>query len=155
MRTSGVRSTTPWILSRAARTSSIVGAAIVRMAFFLSLELQPRAPPGGDRRAVDVLGGGQVLDRDPQRLEDRDVLGRDPPRDPQEEKVPQVAQEVVLPERPLLQGDEEVARLLHHRLLEVAEEAGAGDRRGVELARGRGAGADRVDVGARGEPVAE
>src|SRR3954454_20477064 len=107
--------------------SSSVGAESVLIVILL--KLQPDPPPRRQRFGVDVLGGGQVLDRDAQRLEDGDVFGRQPALNAAEQEVAEVAQEVVLGDRSFLERNEEVAGLLQDRFAAVAEEAGAADRR--------------------------
>src|SRR5437867_3986932 len=104
--------------SRAARTSSSVGSA-VDVAF--APQLYPGALAGFHSPTIDIVRGGQVLDRQPQRLEEGDLLRRRPPFDLPEQHVAQLADDVVVPQRPLAFGNEEITCLGEDRLAAVGE----------------------------------
>ncbi len=106
------------------------------------------------RLAIDMMGGGEVLDREAQRLEEGDLGGRAAAGEAAEQQVADLPLDVVLGDDAFAQREEEVARFVDRRFAAVDEQAGAGDRRAVELARRRDAGADRIDVDARREPLA-
>ena len=148
-RTSGVRIEAPRSRSRAARTSSRVGAASgVGMAVLLgSLSALPAAPARS--RALAQRGRGvprpvstarrwtwraaarssTASPSDSKRvISSLDLAALDAPGD----EVAELARDVRLRHRPLGDRLEEVAGLGEGRLARVDEEAGAGDRRGVE-----------------------
>src|SRR2546425_656245 len=97
--TSGVRTTRPGRRRRAWTISSGPGGSMAGIA----------PPPQLDRRArarlerlhVHVMRRGQVLDREPQRLEEGDLVRRAPPGHPAQEHFPDLAHDVVLSDRPL------------------------------------------------------
>src|SRR2546428_8427681 len=72
--------------------------------------LEPRARAGLDRATMDVVRRRQVLDRDAQRLVDRDVVGGPPPGHASQEHVPQLAEQVIVGDRTLVARQQEVTR---------------------------------------------
>src|SRR4051812_48638396 len=69
-RISGVRTAVPRMRSRAALTSDGVGASMITRAS----ELDVRSLRQSQCTRMDVLGGRQVLDRQPKRLEEGDFI---------------------------------------------------------------------------------
>ena len=72
--------------------------------------------------AQHVLGGGQILDGEAERLEDRDLLRRPSPLRRADQELADLGADVLRPDRALAQREEEVARLVHRRLAPVDEE---------------------------------
>ena len=105
------------------------------------------------RASHDELGGREVLDRDPERLEDRQLVLVLASGVHAGEHLAELGLDVIGADRALLRGEDVVARLVQARLAAVGEERGVGDRLGVELARRREARADGVDVRAAREPA--
>src|SRR5207302_3866972 len=69
-------------------------------------------------------------------------------------RLPDLSHDVIRIDCALFLRDQEISRLVQGGLAPVDEEARFHDRRGVELAGGRNARADGVDVRARLEPFA-
>src|SRR5687768_7830091 len=94
------------------------------------------ATAGRRRLRVDVVRGGEVLDRDPERLVQRHLVGRAPARDAVEQHVAELGRDVVVADRALGPGDPEVSRFVERGLSAIDDQARADDRGGVELASG-------------------
>src|SRR5205814_4692183 len=106
-RTSGVSTAAPAMRSRAARIASRPGTS--GACKLLASERNRDSGAGGERGTVDVVRGGEVLDRDPQRLEQRDVLVGEPAGRAVQQHVPELALDVLVTERSLGAADQEVA----------------------------------------------
>src|SRR5690348_895721 len=78
-RTRGIRRAAPAMRSRADQTSSSETASAALVAF--APQLDPSPFPRLHGSAVDEVGCGQILDRQPQGLEEGDLMGRGPPFD--------------------------------------------------------------------------
>src|SRR4051794_8555508 len=90
-RRSGVRTVTPARRSRAARISSSVGDSRVRTS-----EGKSHSSPLLQGFMVDVTGGGQVLDREAERLEKGDLGGGAAPFDFSDQQIADLPDDVVL-----------------------------------------------------------
>src|SRR5689334_8565618 len=66
-----------------------------------------------ERALVDMSSGGHVLDRNAQRLEQRDLVVRAPPGDPSREQIAQLARDRVRPDRAVADRDEEIPGFVH------------------------------------------
>src|SRR5207245_6145532 len=86
---------------------------------FLTPEFHRDARPGFQRLAVDEVSGGDVLDPDPQRFEQRDLTRRFASLDPAEHEIPDLAANVVVADRALLLRRQEVAGFVERRLAPV------------------------------------
>src|SRR5258705_10117506 len=150
--TSGVRSTTPWIRSRARAISSGRGGSTARIARPTEIELYAAASL--ERFLVDVVCRRQVLDRDSQRLEERDLRRRAPSGHAAEKEIAHFAHDVAIVDRALLLRNQEVARLVQRGLAAVHVETRTNHRVGMQLPRIREAGAHGVDVGSGRDPLA-
>src|SRR6267143_178302 len=98
-RTSGVRRAPPAMRSRAFKISSGRGGSTARIT--QSSQLDGRAGAALERRPVDVVRGGQVLDRDPQRLEERDLIRRASPGNATQKSLADLPDDVILSDRAL------------------------------------------------------
>ena len=136
-RRSGVRIAAPAIVSRA-RSISAKG-----------IRTRPRCRALLAGLPDDQLGGGEVLDGEPERLEDGQLVAARAAGMGADQHLAELGADVLLAEP----GEQQVARLVHGRLTPVDEEAGRGHRLRVELADGRDARADGVHVRARRQPV--
>ena len=99
--------------------------------------------PRSRARRDDELGRGEVLDGDPERLEDRQLVLVLASRVHAREHLAELGLDVIRADRALGRGEDEVARLVQARLAAVGEERGVRDRLRVELARRREARARR------------
>ena len=93
-------------------------------------------------RAQDVLGGGEILDGEAERLEDRQLVVRAPARRRADQHLADLGADVLRADRALALREQEVAGLVDGRLAPVDEERRVAHRRRVELARRRDARAD-------------
>ena len=85
-------------------------------------------------RPVDAEHGRrEVLDRDPERLEERQLRLVPPPGMRAREELAELGKDVVGPDAALLDGAQVVARLVQRRLAAVDEQRGVGDDVCVEL----------------------
>src|SRR5215211_5537484 len=152
--TSGVRTTRPSSRCRAARTSASVISSGVGMP--QAAEVEPGAGAPRDGAIVDAACRGDVLDREAERLEHRDLLRRSASGYARrlDEQLADLAHDVVVADESFALRDEEVAGLVHRGLASIDVETRAGDGRAIELARGRQARADGVHVRAGCEPPA-
>ena len=142
--TSGVRTATPASTSRAARISASGITA-----------RRPVPASSASARAQHVLGGGEVLDREPERLEHRQLVASSAGLRPRRSAARRARRGCApAPIAPSRSGNEVVAGLVDRRLAPVDEERGRRHRRRVELARRRDARPDRVDVRAGLQPAA-
>src|SRR5688500_1363918 len=89
------------------------------------------------RPLQDQVGGRDVLDRDPDRLVDRDLVVRAPARLLADRDLADLVREVVGRELALVHWDQQVARLLQVRLARVDDDVGFANGLAVELARRR------------------
>src|SRR5262245_47970055 len=149
-RTSGVRMAMPVIRDAAARISARPIGSIGVVASASERDRLTETRSAANLR-VDVLRRGDVLDREAHGLENRDVGRRGPSRHRARDELAHVADDVRVVDGSFLARQQEIAGLHQSRLAVIHEEAGSRDGRRVELPRGGDAGADRVDVNARGE----
>src|SRR6267143_2009174 len=147
----GAPTADPAIRSRAARISSGRGGSTAFIAPPPEVDRDPG--PALESSSIDVVSRGEILDREPERLEQGDLLLRAPAGNAPQEHAPDLADDVILADRSLGSGDEEVPGLVERGLEPIHIEPRALDGRRVQLAPGRERGADRVDVGARRDPV--
>ena len=105
---------------------------------------------------VDVLRGGDVLDREAERLEERDLVRRRRARGLADEDLAELADDVLVADGALLlRRCRKSPASRERRLAPVDEEARPRDGRAVSSSRADGdARADRVDVRAGREPLA-
>src|SRR5438128_2072987 len=89
----------------------------------------PTSAPS-DRRG----GHDEVLERDPDGFEDRDVVDRPSDRSAAHQ-LRQVGDDVVLADRALADRDQEIARLCQRGVARLHDDARLRDRRRIELAR--------------------
>src|SRR5215831_302256 len=123
-RRSGVRTTNPETRCRAATISSReTGARGSIGVGTVASELEESADARGAGLSVDVLRGSDVLDRETDRLEQRDLVGVASPLDGAEQDLAELARDVRVRHRPLAAREEEVAGLRQRRLPAVDEEA--------------------------------
>src|SRR5262249_46347745 len=106
-------------------------------------------------RALDgQTRGGEVLDADAERAEHGQLVVAGPTGGGAGQHLAHLSTDVILPgDRSLLDRQEELPRLVADRLAAVAAERGGRQRFDRQLAVGRHAGADGVDVGAGSEPA--
>src|SRR5205085_8023320 len=69
--------------------------------------------------APDVVRGGEVLDRDAERLEERALVARLPSRRRADQHLSELGDDVIVADRALPTGNEDVARLGERRLAAV------------------------------------
>src|SRR5262245_33212001 len=121
---------------------------LFRLAEAMAPEIDARLP-AGPGLLPDMVGRRQVLDRDPEGLEESDLAGRPSAGQCPRQDLPQLPEEVVVTAGALAPGDQEVSRLIEGRLTPVDEEPGADDGPRIQLARSRETRTDGVDVRAR------
>ena len=92
----------PWMRSRARRMSASGGAQACSGSELP--ERRDRADALGGSALHDVMRGGEVFDRDAERLEERDLAGGGPARHAAQQQVAQLAHDVVLVDRALRIG---------------------------------------------------
>ena len=114
----------------------------------------PSACRPGFQPGKDVTGGGEVLDDAAERLVDRDVGGIAAARQRAGHDLADLAEDMVVADQAGRLRAEEFGALGEHALAMVGEEAGADDQVVGDLGRAGAARADRVDVGAVGDPFA-
>src|SRR6266404_851684 len=136
-RTSGVRIADPAMRPRAARMSSSAGGSIVRMA--APSEFQESAGPRGPGLLVDEPGRRDVLDREAERLEERDLVRRPPSPGAAGQHLADLGDDVGVCNGPFLLGDQEVSGFVQGRLAPVHVETRLDDGRRIELAGMRNA----------------
>src|SRR3954469_4471439 len=100
----------------------------------------------------DVTRRGEVLDDAAEGFVDRDVGGAGAAGEGAGEDLADLAEQMILADRSGRQSVEIFGALGADALLMVGEQAGSGDEGVFELARARPRGADRVDMGAVGDP---
>src|SRR5439155_23671172 len=102
--------------------------------------------PGFSRPAKYIGGGRDVLDREPQPFQQRQLARRPAARVLSAELLPQLGLHVVILDRPLLHRDQQVAGFRERRLPSVNEQPGRRHGGGVDLTRGWDRCSNRVDV---------
>ena len=113
----------------------------------------PTPRPARARGSDDELRGGEVLDRDPERLEHRQLVLVLPARMHASEHLAELGLDVIRPDRAFGGSDDVVAGLRERGLAPVGEERRRRDGLRVELADGREARADRIDVRTARQPA--
>ncbi len=83
---------------------------------------------------MDVSQGSDILDGQAKRLEERDLLRVAAPAAAAENELADFRDDVVVADRALPLGEEEITGFVERRFAAVDEEAGALHRLGVELA---------------------
>src|SRR5688572_23328222 len=131
-RISGVRRAEPAIRSRAARISSSGMLSIGCMTPSSQLDVGSDSLFPSD--TVQIGGDDEVLDGDPQRLEERDLLLRPPTGAATEQDFAQLAADVLVSEHSLALRDEEVSGFVQRRLAAVDEQSRAQHGVRIQLA---------------------